>query len=68
MEVGNLVKQTLFQDLHRYGIVVSLDVPEPAKLIGPCVKVAFSPRKDHPVGHAPYVECVPMRKLEVISD
>lgn len=83
MQVGNLVKQALFlgkdmnddhgeYKVYRYGIVTSLEAPEPVKRV--CsrtdvpIEVYFTPTAVHPVGIAPYKEYVASSLLEVISE
>jgi hypothetical protein len=71
MKIGTYVKQSLFSlrhdDVSRYGIVVSLEVPDPVKVIGPSVRVVWSPNKKYPVAVEPYSEYVLINKLEVVS-
>lgn len=86
MEVGNLVRQALFKGIagkygedqifdepvYRYGIVTSLDAPEPVRRA--CsktdipIEVYFTPTAVHPVAVQPYMEYVAKSLLEVISD
>lgn len=86
MEVGNLVRQLLFKGVagkygndqyfdnpvYRYGIVTSLDAPEPVRRA--CskadipIEVYFTPTSAHPVAVQPYMEYVAQSLLEVISD
>tara|TARA_B100002052_G_scaffold298402_1_gene331787 strand:+ start:327 stop:551 length:225 start_codon:yes stop_codon:yes gene_type:complete len=72
MEVGDLVKQCLFDDVYRYGIVTSLDAPERVKRV--CAKtdapieVYFTPTRSHPVSIVPYAEYVARSLLEVVTE
>ena len=80
MQIGNLVKQILFErsslrgkyKVYRYGIVTSLTAPEPVRRV--CskednpIEVYFTPTAAHPVGIAPYKEYVASSLLEVVSE
>lgn len=84
MNIGDYVRQLLFRGIagkygedhvfddtqYRYGIVTSLNVPEPvqtAMLYREAVEVYFTPTKEHPVSHMPYREYVAVSSLERIA-
>ena len=72
MEIGNLVRQRIFDETYRYGIVTSLEAPEPVKRV--CsktdtpIEVYFTPTVSHPVAVVPYMEYVAKSLLEVVSE
>jgi len=70
MKIGTYVKQRIFDNVYRYGIVINTgDHPfyqkkSPNKT---WTQVAWTPRHDHPVAVLPYSEYVKASELEVIS-
>ena len=73
IKVGTYVKQNIFDDVYRYGVVIDMSMPPTIKtwhaaLDETAVRVAFSPRKEHPVSVQPYLEYIAISKLEVVCD
>jgi|7_EtaG_2_1085326.scaffolds.fasta_scaffold221608_2 hypothetical protein len=60
IDIGTYVKQRLFDDVYRYGIVVAIG---DGHMMG-WAKVAWSPRKNHPVANSPYMENIKLSLLE----
>ena len=70
MKIGTYVKQRIFDNIYRYGIVISVgEHPWFEKKWPPktWTQVAWTPRHDHPVAIVPYQEYVKTSELEVIS-
>ena len=64
IDIGTYVKQRLFDEVYRYGIVVAIgDGP----MVG-WAKVAWSPRRSHPVANSPYMENIKLKLLEDIRE
>ena len=64
IDIGSYVKQHLFDEVYRYGIVVAMGT-------GPAlasVKVVWTPRKEHPVANGPYTQSINIEKLEVVRE
>ena len=62
IDIGAYVQQRLFDEVYRYGIVVAIGE-------GPMfgwAKVAWSPRRSHPVSNGPYLESIKLNLLEKI--
>jgi hypothetical protein len=62
IDIGAYVKQRLFDNVYRYGIVVGMG---DGHMYG-FAKVAWSPRKSHPVANGPYIENIKIILLEGI--
>lgn len=62
MDIGSYVKQHLFDEVYRYGIVVGVGT---GITIG-MIKVAWTPRSDHPVASTPYLEKTHIDKIEMV--
>jgi len=68
MKIGTYVKQQIFDNVYRYGIIIDNGHPwfGDSDTIS-WTQVAFTPRADHPVATLPYSEYVKASELEVIS-
>jgi hypothetical protein len=63
IDIGTYVKHCVYDNVYRYGIVVAMGH-------GPLfnyAKVAWTARREHPVGKGIYVEKVDIMKLEVMT-
>jgi len=70
MKIGTYVKQLMFDNVYRYGIIIDNGHPWFDDMPGNTTnwtQVAFTPRADHPVAVLPYQEYVKTSELEVIS-
>ncbi len=64
IDIGSYVQQRLFDDVHRYGIVIAVG----EGTSNGWVRVAWSPRHNHPVANGPYMESVKIDKLEAVGE
>ena len=64
IDIGSYVQQRLFDDVYRYGIVVYIGEGSYAGW----AKVAWSPRRSHPVASGPYLENIKLNLLEEVAD
>lgn len=64
IDIGSYVKERLFDQVYRYGIVVGLGEGDFSGI----VKVVWTPRKDHPVAFGPYGQNAHISKLEVVRE
>jgi hypothetical protein len=64
IDIGSYVKEHLFDQVYRYGIVVGVGEGDFTDII----KVVWTPRKEHPVAFGPYPQAVLTSKLEVVCE
>lgn len=62
IDIGAYVQQRLYDEVYRYGIVIAIGE-------GPrsgWARVAWSPRRSHPVASGPYLENIKLNLLEKV--
>lgn len=64
IDIGSYVKEHLFDQVYRYGIVIGMGEGDFTDII----KVVWTPRKEHPVAFGPYRQNAHISNLEVVRE
>ena len=64
IDIGSYVREHLFDQVYRYGIVVGIGEGDFTDII----KIIWTPRNDHPIANGPYKQSAHISKIEVVRE